>query len=155
LVDTVLASLPKKVKKVVDLFAGCGTFTFAMAAAKFKVHAVEGFAAALDALKVAMPGSPVTTEKRDLAREPLMHKELNAYDAVVLDAPRLGAFDQVKMIARSDVKLVVYVSCNPATFARDGEVLAQKGFVLDRVTVVDQFLWSPHVELVGVFRRPK
>ena len=102
-----------------------------------------------------MPGKPVTAERRDLAREPLMHKELNAYDAIVLDPPRIGAIEQVKMIVRSDVPLVVYVSCSPASFARDGEVLAQKGYTLEKLTVVDQFLWSPHVELVGVFRRTK
>jgi 23S rRNA (uracil1939-C5)-methyltransferase len=155
LVQSVLSAMTKRTKKVVDLYAGCGTFTFAMATQKYKVHAIEGFAPAINALKAAMPGKPVTAEKRDLAKEPLLWKELNVYDAVVLDPPRVGAFDQVKMITRSDVPLVVYVSCNPESFARDGEVLLQKGYVLEKVTVVDQFLWSPHVELVGVFRRPK
>lgn len=149
----ILAAFGKKTKKVVDLFAGCGTFTFAIAKAKYKVHAVEGYAPAVEAIRVAMPGSPVTVERRDLARDPLMHKEIDQYDAVVLDPPRLGAAEQVKMIKRSQVKLVVYVSCNAASFAKDAEVLAEGGFKLDKLTVIDQFLWSPHVELVGVFRR--
>lgn len=153
LVQAVCGSVQKKKARIADLFAGCGTFTFALAAMGCKVHAVEGFAPALNALKAAMPGRPVTAEKRDLAREPLGAKELNAYDIIVLDPPRLGAFDQVKMIARSDVKQVTYVSCNPASFARDARVLVDAGFALDGVTTVDQFLWSPHMELVGVFRR--
>ncbi|MDB5492479.1 MAG: hypothetical protein JWO78_2328 [Micavibrio sp.] len=153
LAASVLAAFGKKTKKVVDLFAGCGTFTFAMARAKYKVHAVEGFAPAVEALRSAMPGSPVTVERRDLTHEPLLHKELDQYDAVVLDPPRVGAAEQVKMIKRSQVMLVVYVSCSVTSFAKDAAVLAEGGFYLDKLTVVDQFLWSPHVELVGVFRR--
>lgn len=153
LCSRVLEAFGKKTKRVVDLFAGSGTFTFAIAKAKYKVHAVEGFAPAVDALRTSMAGNPVTVERRDLAHEPLMHKELDQYDAVVLDPPRLGAFEQVKMIKRSQVKLVVYVSCSAASFAKDAAVLAEGGFTLDKLTVVDQFLWSPHVELVGVFRR--
>lgn len=154
LAEAVVAAMPRRAKKVADLYAGCGTFTFALGVAKYKVHAVEGFAPAYNALKVAMPGKPVTAEKRDLAREPLMPKELNAYDAVVLDPPRVGALEQVKMLARSTVDTIIYVSCNPASFARDGEVLKKAGYVFSSLRIVDQFLWSPHTELVGVFRRP-
>jgi 23S rRNA (uracil1939-C5)-methyltransferase len=149
----ILEAFGKKTKKVVDLFAGSGTFTFAIAKAKYKVHAVEGFAPAVEALRAAMAGNPVTVERRDLAHEPLTHKELDQYDTVVLDPPRLGAPEQVKMIKRSQVKLVVYVSCSAASFAKDAAVLAEGGFTLEKLSVVDQFLWSPHVELVGVFRR--
>ncbi len=154
LVETVLASLPKRAKKVLDLYAGCGTFTFAMAKAKYKVHAIEGFEPALNALKIAMPGNPVTAEKRDLVREPLMPKELSVYDAVILDPPRVGALEQVKMLVRSTVDTVIYVSCSPASFARDAELLTEGGYLFKKLTVVDQFLWSQHIELVGVFSRP-
>ena len=152
LVKAVLDSLPKK-SRVADLYAGSGTFTFAMAAQKHKVHAVEGFAPAYIALKTAMPGRPVTAEKRDLARDPVMTKELKDYDVVVLDPPRIGALEQVKMIARSEVRQVTYVSCSPASFARDAAILCDTGFELGRLSVIDQFLWSPHIELVGVFVR--
>lgn len=152
LVSSVLEVLPKK-SKVADLYAGCGTFTFALSAAGHKVHAVEGFTPALDALNAAMPGKAITAEKRDLARDPLMAKELKGFDAVVLDPPRLGANDQAKMLARSEVPLVVYVSCSPVSFAKDAAVLTGGGYRLESVNVVDQFLWSPHAELVGVFRR--
>lgn len=154
LIKAVIEGLPKKGKiKAIDLYAGCGTFTFALSALKHKVHAVEGFAPALNALKVAMPGRPVTAEKRDLARDPLMHKELNEYNVAVIDPPRIGAAEQVKMLARSDVPTLIYVSCSAASFAKDAEILTDKGFKLQKLTVVDQFLWSPHVELVGIFRR--
>lgn len=152
LTEAVLRALPKKAK-VADLYAGCGTFTFAMAAARHKVHAVEGFAPALAALKAAMPGKPVTAEKRDLAREPLSARELDAFDAVVMDPPRVGAQAQARMLARSSVRLAVSVSCSLASFVKDGAVLQDAGFRLERLTVVDQFLWSPHIELAGVFRR--
>jgi len=152
----VLDALPERKMKVLDLFAGCGTFTFALASRKgYKVHAVEGFGPAYEALKKAMPGRAVTAEKRDLAAEPLTAKELNGYDAIVLDPPRVGAMDQIKMIARSEVKQVVYVSCSAQSFARDAMMLVKAGFVLKKITVIDQFLWSPHVEMVGVFVRPR
>lgn len=152
LVRAVTATLTPPLR-VADLYAGCGTFTFALSAAGHKVHAVEGFAPALQALRDAMPGRPVTAEKRDLARDPLGEKELKNFDAVVLDPPRIGAKEQIAAIAWSDIAQVVYVSCSPASFARDGAVLSDAGFTLEKLTVIDQFLWTPHVELVGVFKR--
>jgi 23S rRNA (uracil1939-C5)-methyltransferase len=102
-----------------------------------------------------MPGRAVSAEKRDLAAEPLTPRELNNYDVIILDPPRLGALDQVKMIARSDVKRVVYVSCGVHSFARDAAVLVKAGFEFRVLSVIDQFLWSSHVELVGVFVKPR
>lgn len=139
--------------RVADLYAGCGTFTFSLSATGHRVHAVEGFAPALKALRDAMPGRPVTAEKRDLARDPIGEKELKNFDALVLDPPRIGAREQIAAVAWSDISHLVYVSCSPASFTRDGAVLHDAGFTLEKLTVVDQFLWSPHVELVGVFRR--
>jgi len=95
----------------------------------------------------------VTTEKRDLVRRPMMFKELNAFDALVFDPPRAGAAEQAAEIARSGVSRAIGVSCNPATFVRDARTLIDAGFRLERLKPVDQFLWSPHVELVGVFNR--
>jgi 23S rRNA (uracil1939-C5)-methyltransferase len=143
-------------KRIADLYAGCGTLTFPLAGAA-RVHAVEGAPALADALSAAARragyAGRVTVETRDLNRRPLLADEMGAFDAVVFDPPREGAAEQTAEIARSKVKTAVGVSCNPATFARDARVLIDAGFRLEGVAPVDQFLWSPHLELVGVFRR--
>ncbi|MCG8273023.1 class I SAM-dependent RNA methyltransferase [Aquamicrobium sp. NLF2-7] len=147
-----------RAKKVADLFAGCGSFALRLAA-KSEVHAVEGEAAALAALdrgfRFATGLKRVTSEKRDLFRRPLTFKELNAFDGLVFDPPRAGAEDQCRQIARSDVPLVAAVSCNPVTFARDLAILLAGGYRLKKVTPIDQFLWSPHVEAVALLEKPK
>jgi 23S rRNA (uracil1939-C5)-methyltransferase len=142
-------------ERVADLFAGIGTFTFALAS-RARVHAVEGDAPALAALRAAANRagrSRITAEARDLEARPLAPEELAAYDAVVLDPPRAGAQAQTAALARSTVPRVIAVSCNPATFARDAAQLVAGGYRLEGVVPVDQFLWSPHVELVAVFVR--
>lgn len=146
-------------RRVADLFAGCGTFTAALAK-RASVLAVEGEAkqvAALDrALRTQGPAlalKPVELLTRDLFRRPLHASELLKIDAVVFDPPRAGAAAQAEMLAKSQVPLIVGVSCNPATFARDARVLTDGGYRLASVTPVDQFLWSPHIELVGIFRK--
>lgn len=148
-----------KAKRIADLYAGCGTFASAFAH-EASVHAVEGEKAALAALERAVRSQgpalglkPVTTETRDLARRPLLSTELEKFDAVVIDPPRSGALPQAEEIAKSPVPVVASVSCNPATFARDARALMDGGYKLERVTPVDQFLWSPHLEVVGIFRR--
>lgn len=147
-----------KSKKVADLFAGSGAFALRLAA-KAEVHAVEADAAALGALDRAfrLAGGAlkrVTTERRDLFRRPLTFKELNAYGGVLFDPPRAGAEDQSKQIGRSEVPKIVAVSCNPVTFARDVAILLDGGYALKRVTPIDQFLWSPHVEAVALLEKP-
>jgi 23S rRNA (uracil1939-C5)-methyltransferase len=97
----------------------------------------------------------VTIERRDLFRRPLTFKELNGFDGVVIDPPRAGAEDQSKQIAKSDVPLVAAISCNPATLARDLRVLVDGGYTVKNVTPVDQFLWSPHVEVVALLEKPR
>ncbi|AWK87874.1 class I SAM-dependent RNA methyltransferase [Azospirillum thermophilum] len=139
--------------RVADLFAGIGTFALPLARSA-AVHAVEGDAAAVAALGKAVAGQRLTVERRDLFEAPLSAKELSRFDAVVFDPPRAGAAAQAEALAQSKVPLVVGVSCNPATFARDARTLVDGGYALSRVYPVDQFLWSAHVELVGVFRRP-
>ena len=139
---------------VADLYAGCGAFALPLAEAGKTVTAFEGLAAQTDAIRGAGAGLKVAAETRDLARQPLRPEELERYDAVVLDPPRAGAAAQVELLAAGDVPCIVYVSCNPATFARDARVLIDGGYVLGAVQPVDQFLWSSHVELASVFRRP-
>lgn len=146
-----------KVSKVVDLFAGSGTFSLPLAAGA-EVHAVEGLRSMMDALDAGWRKSTglkkVTSETRDLFKRPLLPDELNRFDAAVIDPPRAGAAAQIAEIAESDLKSVCMVSCNPVTFARDARVLIDAGFAIGPVTVVDQFRWSAHVELVALFTRP-
>ncbi len=143
-------------RHVVDLFAGCGTFALPLSA-RAEVHAVEGEAALLAALdrgwRSAGGGRRVTTEARDLFRNPLRPDELARFDAAVIDPPRAGAAAQTEAVAASGLARVAAVSCNPVTFARDAKTLLAAGFRLDWVQVVDQFRWSPHVELAAAFRR--
>jgi 23S rRNA (uracil1939-C5)-methyltransferase len=140
-------------RPVLDLFAGLGTFTFALACTG-SVHAIEGDAQAAAALARAAAGrGGITVEQRDLARNPVSSEALAAYAAAVFDPPRAGALHQAKALANSTIATVVAVSCNPATFARDAAQLIAGGFRLGRVVPVDQFVWTPHLELVAVFRR--
>jgi 23S rRNA (uracil1939-C5)-methyltransferase len=140
-------------RPVADLYAGLGTFTFALAQAG-PVHAVEGDTAAVAALARAASAMPrVTVERRGLDREPLSAVELARYAAAVFDPPRAGAMRQAEALAASSLDTIVAVSCNPATFARDAAQLTAGGYRLERVVPVDQFVWTPHLELVGVFRR--
>jgi 23S rRNA (uracil1939-C5)-methyltransferase len=140
-------------RPVLDLFAGLGTFTFALARSG-PVHAVEGDAHTAAALARAAADQPrVTVERRDLARNPVPASALARYAAAVFDPPRAGATRQAAALAASAIGTVVAVSCNPATFARDAAKLVGGGYRLDHVTPVDQFVWTPHLELTGVFRR--
>ena len=132
---------------IADLFCGLGTFALAL---RGKVHAVEG---ARDAVLALAATRRVSIEHRDLFRRPLTGDELARFDAVVLDPPRAGAKEQVAMLATSAADRVAYVSCNPATFARDAATLAGGGYRLNWVQPVGQFRWSTHVELVGCFTR--
>lgn len=139
---------------VADLFAGLGTFAFALRQGR-KVLAVEAERAAHLACKAAgaMSGGRVLALHRDLFRSPLQPEELNRFDAILLDPPRAGARAQVAEIAASTVSRLVYVSCNPSSWARDAAVLAEAGFRLEKLRPVGQFRWSTHVELVSYFVR--
>ena len=157
-VEAALAARPKRAKgppRVADLFAGCGTFSLRLARLA-QVHAVESERGALDALSFAARHTqglkPVSVEVRDLYRRPLMGKEL-AFDAVVIDPPRDGAAPQFKELAKSSVPVIVAISCNPATLARDARYLVDAGWTMGEVTPIDQFLWSHHVEAVVVFTK--
>ena len=135
-----------------DLFAGLGTFTFAL---NGQVTAAEASRDAVLALLSAArrAGRTITAEHRDLYRRPYDSRELAVFDAVVLDPPRAGAEQQARQLAASVVPRIAYVSCNPATFARDAAILASGGYRLDWVRPVGQFRWSTHVELAACFNR--
>jgi 23S rRNA (uracil1939-C5)-methyltransferase len=152
----VLDFLPKSAERVLDLYAGCGAFSFPLAA-RARVHAVEGDEAALAALRRAAREAGlegrVSAEERDLARRPLEGEELAGFDYALFDPPRAGARAQAEAFAASDLPAVIAVSCNPNTFARDARILVDGGFALAELTPLDQFPWSGHVELVASFRR--
>jgi 23S rRNA (uracil1939-C5)-methyltransferase len=142
--------------RITDLYCGVGTFTFRLAEIA-PVHAADFDPAAIVALSAAFATAPglkaVSAEARDLVRRPVLAEELRKTEVAVFDPPRAGAAEQAAELARSGVARVVGVSCNPATFARDARTLIDAGFRLERVLPVDQFLWSPHIELAGVFSR--
>jgi 23S rRNA (uracil1939-C5)-methyltransferase len=139
---------------VADLFAGLGTFAFALAEGR-KILAVEADNSAHLACKAgaASSGRAVHALHRDLFRNPLQPDELGRFDAVLLDPPRAGARSQIEAIAESTLARVVYISCNPASWARDAARLVQAGFTLKQVRPVGQFRWSTHVELTSLFTR--
>jgi len=141
-------------KRVLDIFAGCGTFSLPLAE-NSEVHAVEGEGDMLLALdtgwRQTLGLKGVTTEKRDLFRRPLLLEEFKGFDAAVIDPPRAGAKAQVEKLAVSGIKKIAFVSCNPATFVRDAELLITAGYSLDWVQIIDQFRWSAHSELVAQF----
>jgi 23S rRNA (uracil1939-C5)-methyltransferase len=145
-----------KPKSVADLFCGLGAFTFPLAM-KTRVTAYDGDRRAIAALAAAAKRTqglkPVTAQTRDLFREPLSPLELNEHDAIVFDPPRPGAEAQARRLAKSKVKTIVAVSCNPATLARDARHLIDGGYRLQSATPIDQFVYSAHVEVVAVFRR--
>jgi 23S rRNA (uracil1939-C5)-methyltransferase len=143
-------------RRVADLFAGIGPFTLRLAE-RARVTAADSDAAAIAALRqaaAATPGlKPVVTERRDLFRRPLVPQELAQFDAVLFDPPRQGAEAQARNLAQSKVPLVVAVSCNAATFARDARILVDGGYRLAAVTPVDQFRYAAHVEIVACLVR--
>ena len=143
-------------RRIVDLFSGAGTFSLPLAATA-TIHAVESDELALAALHLmarkATGLKPVTIEKRDLFRRPLVRTELKRFDAAVIDPPRAGAEAQTRELAASDVKRVAMISCNATTFSRDLKIMLASGWRVIRITPVDQFLWSAHIEIVAALER--
>ena len=145
-------------KRVADLFCGAGAFALRLARGR-EVFAADADPAAIAALARAAATTPglhkLATETRDLFRRPLRADELAAFDAALIDPPRAGAIEQARALAASTLPLVVSISCNAATFARDARILIDGGFQVEAVTPLDQFRFSAHVEIAAVFRRPK
>lgn len=155
LTDFVVAHA-KGARRIVDLFSGCGTFSLPLAAGA-AVDAFDSDGPAIAALDAAARTGgqrrPVKAERRNLFDRPLSAEELQPYDAVVFDPPRAGAKAQVEQLSQSQVPVVIGVSCSPSSFARDAAILRAGGYALSQVLPVDQFVFSPHVELAGVFTK--
>jgi 23S rRNA (uracil1939-C5)-methyltransferase len=143
-------------RAVADLFSGLGTFALPLAR-RAKVYAIDADAALLAALAAAglraEGRKPITTEVRNLFEFPLQPAELAGFDAAVFDPPRAGAEAQAKALAAAPLKTVVAVSCNPRTLARDLAILTAGGYIITQVTPLDQFVFSPHIEVVAVLSR--
>lgn len=142
--------------KIIELFSGCGTLSIPLHN-QGEVHAVEGDLLAATALRKAANKASISgrlsVENRDLSKRPILGEQLSKYDALVFDPPRSGAKKQAEQIAIGGPAKVVAVSCNPNTFSRDASILINGGYKIKKVTPIDQFLWSPHVELVAHFER--
>ncbi len=155
LANLVLATLGKP-KSVADLFCGVGPFALRIAE-RAKVNAIDSdklaIASLVQAARLATGLKPLKAEVRDLMREPLVANELKEFDAVIFDPPRAGAEAQTRQLAKSAVRTIVAVSCDPASFARDAEILVGGGYKLKSLAAVDQFKWTSHVEIVGSFSR--
>jgi len=145
-----------RAKAAADLFAGVGPFALRLAE-RTRVVAADSEEGAIDALRCAAGATsglkPIVAERRDLFRRPYVAQELAGIDAVVFDPPRQGAEAQARELAKSRVPVIVAVSCNAATFARDAKILVDGGYRIGEVTAVDQFRYSAHVELVARFAR--
>jgi 23S rRNA (uracil1939-C5)-methyltransferase len=139
-------------KNIIDLFSGLGTFTFPLSK-QAKVHAVDVDGPGVRAMVAAMGGRDITFEARNLYREPISGAMLRDYDAIVFDPPRAGAKGQAKHIVDSGVPLIIAVSCNPASFVTDCAGLLDEGYTLTDLTIIDQFVWTSHVEVVGIFKQ--
>jgi 23S rRNA (uracil1939-C5)-methyltransferase len=142
-----------EVPKLADLFAGVGALSLGRPGRLSLFESDKPSVAAVDAAARRIGGNRVAAERRDLFRNPLAAKELDAFDAVVLDPPRAGAAAQVAEIARSAVPRIAYASCDPGSFARDARALQDGGYRLAKLMPIDQFLWSPHLELIALFTR--
>lgn len=151
LVSSILKALPPG-QLFADLFCGVGTFTGPLLE-KGAVHGFEENPHAVRALSQAGKSKPLKVFQKDLFAHPLKVEELNRYDAIIFDPPRAGCSEQAKLMARSLCSHLIGISCNPATFARDASYLVKGGYRLKSLQVIDQFLWSHHVEVIGVFSR--
>lgn len=159
IVSEVLQSLQNlKIKKVVDLYSGVGTYSFPIAKKlDFEVAAIEGSDEMTNSVKKNAVSNglqhKVFAQTRDLFNQPLQPEELNKFDAVVINPPRNGAGTQAVNLAKSDVKTVVMVSCNPSSFLRDARALKEGGYKITSLIGVDQFYMSSHLEIVARFER--
>ena len=148
----IVARHAKGANNIADLFAGCGTFTGALLEQGAQVFAADNEGPAIEALATAQHPQ-LKTQKRDLFKNPMTAAELNAFEAVVFDPPRAGAKALAQNLAFSDVPKIIAVSCSPTSFARDAKALQDGGYKLQSLTVIDQFVWSAHVETVALFTR--
>lgn len=140
---------------IIDLFCGIGTYSFPLSQ-QAQVHAIEGDSAMVGTIRNTISRqalASLTVEQRDLFDNPIPVKQIDSYDAAIINPPRAGAKAQCEKLAHSTIPTIVMISCNPATFSRDARILCDGGYHLHALSGVDQFVWSEHLELVAIFRR--
>lgn len=156
MIETVIGFLPERPRRIADLFSGLGTFSFPLSE-RGPVTAFEGTPSAVHFLNLSASRQkmrhPLRAEPRDLFKYPLSENELNAFDTVIINPPRAGAVAQIKKLRASQVSTIIMVSCNAHTFARDAQLLIGGGYSMSALHLIDQFLWSPHIEVIGRFHR--
>jgi 23S rRNA (uracil1939-C5)-methyltransferase len=140
--------------KAIDLFCGRGTYTLPLSRYG-KVDGFESDPKALEALSKAAKAASRDIEltKQDLFNNPVQTELLSKYNFAVINPPRAGAKEQVIELSQSSIKTIIYISCNPETFAQDAQILIKNNYQLTEVTAFDQFYWSPHLEVIGIFKK--
>ncbi len=148
----------KNPQKIADIYAGFGAYSFAITDLAASIAAFEGSEEMINLIKQNSLEnglkSKISAIRRDLFHDPISEKELNKFDFIIINPPRNGAGPQVEKIAKSNVKNLIYISCNPQTFARDSRILAGNGFKITELTALDQFYGTKHLELIASFERP-
>jgi 23S rRNA (uracil1939-C5)-methyltransferase len=143
-------------KNILDLYSGFGTYSLLLAQSanvkSFEISAIM-VQALNDATRLFPRNFSLIAKKRDLEKDPLSPSELNKFDYIIINPPRKGALSQIKQIANSNVKKIVIISCNPMTFSRDIYYLSQSKYQLTELTIIDQFLYSSHVEILALFTK--
>ncbi len=146
LINLVLSNIKSEDKNIIDLFSGAGTFTTPLLLKGLKVKGYDSASESILALKE-------NGIKRDLFRNPLIASEFDGIDLVIMDPPRAGAKEQTKELAKSSVKKIIMISCNPISAARDSKILIEKGWHLSKAVGVDQFIYTNHTEIMCIFSK--
>lgn len=142
----VLSNISETDKTAIDLFCGAGTFTLPLKEKGLKVKGYDLAGPSLNHLKEL-------GFKRDLFRNPLMRDEFEGIDLVVMDPPRAGAKNQAIELAKSTVKKVIMISCNPVTAARDAKIFLDGGWKIIKAIAVDQFIYTNHIEIICILEK--
>ena len=148
-----------KILNVIDLYCGIGTYSFAVLSSnsRVKIKAFEGEKSMIEVLnKNAIKNNlnqKIQGFERDLVKTPLLPKELAGQNLAIINPPRNGAESQIQHLAKSKIKSIIYISCNPSAFAIDAKILLQNGYKISKIKAIDQFVYSHHLELVAIFEK--
>ncbi len=134
---------------ILDLYCGCGNFSLALADGR-RIVGLDHDGAAIMAADRRDRGEYRIGDEEEFKT----HIGDSAWDVILLDPPRAGAKRIMRALATCDAEAIVYISCDPATLARDAAVLVRGGWSVDRLTMVDMFPHTAHIECVARFRRP-
>lgn len=156
IIEFIKNKFDKKIN-IVDIYSGFGSYSFAVADYAKEITAYEGSEKMVElikknALKNSL-NSKINSIARDLISYPVNFIEFKNIDLAIINPPRNGAGPQTDQIAKSALKNLIYVSCNPESFVRDARILLKNNFKIAKITAIDQFYSTPHLELVATFER--